>query len=233
MGKNADAVSEGLAITEAACRLAVKNHILVETIARDEGFDSDRFAPFAHDALVALAVEAETAARLAQRQRKAAWGQFSQPDGTHDYRDRDTRNLRRRRAQYLGVAKGLRALAGDRGELHRIVEDARELAWSEVEGNLERRLNVEGMRPDVDPDYDRMRDARMQSLRLVDLQRLASQHRARTAAARDAASGATADDAGAGTAPAEPTDAESDEALEALHPENSASHADDEALGSR
>lgn len=195
MGKNADAIAEGLAISEAACRLAVKNHILVETIARGEDFDPDRVAPFTRDALIALAVEAEDAARLAQRQRKAAWGQYSQPDGTHDYRDRDTRNLRRRRTQYLGVAKGLRALAGEKADLQRIVEDARELAWSEVEGNLERRLNVEGMRPDVDPDYERMREARMQSLRLVDLQRLASQHRKRTETARAADEAAAADGA--------------------------------------
>lgn len=241
MGKNADAIAEGLAITEASCRLAVKNHILVETIAHDEDFDPDRFAPFARDALVALAVEAETAARLAKRQRKAAWGQFSQPDGTHDYRDRDTRNLRRRRTQYLGVAKGLRALAADSGELHRIVEDARELAWSEVEGNLERRLNVEGMRPDVDPDYGRMREARMQSLRLVDLQRLASQHRARTQAARAAAGEVeAADGACDGVASevdderaAEPAEGAGDASPESPHPEKSVPFADDEARGSR
>jgi hypothetical protein len=35
------------------------------------------------------------------------------------------------------------------------------------------------MRPDQDPDYDRMREARMQALRLVDLQALSSQQRAK------------------------------------------------------
>lgn len=35
------------------------------------------------------------------------------------------------------------------------------------------------MRPDQDPDYERMRDARMQALKLVDLQALASDRRAR------------------------------------------------------
>ena len=33
------------------------------------------------------------------------------------------------------------------------------------------------MRPELDPDYERMRAARMQSIRLVDLPRLASHRR--------------------------------------------------------
>ncbi|MGB3375967.1 MAG: asparagine synthase, partial [Microbacterium sp.] len=52
-------------------------------------------------------------------------------------------------------------------------------AWADVRGNLDRRLRVEGMRPDQDPDYERMRDARMQALKLVDLQALSSEQRAR------------------------------------------------------
>jgi hypothetical protein len=35
------------------------------------------------------------------------------------------------------------------------------------------------MRPDHDPDYGRMREARMQALRLVDLQALSSEQRAK------------------------------------------------------
>ena len=134
--------------------------------------------PVARDALLSLATEAEEAAALAKRQRKAAWGQYSQPDGTHDYRDRDVRNLRRRGRQYLRVAKELRRRGDDPDALAGLVEAAREAAWADVESNLERRLRVEGMRPESDPDYERMRAARMQSLRLVDLERLAAQHRA-------------------------------------------------------
>jgi hypothetical protein len=48
-----------------------------------------------------------------------------------------------------------------------------------VAGNLQSRLTVEAMRPDEDPDYETMREARMQALRLVDLQALASEQRAR------------------------------------------------------
>ena len=96
MGKTADAIAEGVAIATAAARLTVRNHILVETIAHGAPFDPAAFAPFAHDTLIALADEQQQAGDLARRQAKKAWGRFSDPDGTHDYRDRDTRNLRKR-----------------------------------------------------------------------------------------------------------------------------------------
>jgi hypothetical protein len=192
MGKTSDAVSEGVSIATAAARLAVRNHILVETISHDESFDAAQMAPFARDTLIALAHEQEEAAELARKQRKSAWGKFSDPDGTHDYRDRDMRNLRKRQRQYRGVAKELRNRAADPEAVLELVEQARDAAWGDVEANLERRLNVEGMRPDVDPDYQTMRGARMQALRLVDLPRL-SAHRRKLAAAdkRSAADSAT------------------------------------------
>lgn len=180
MGKTSDAIAEGVAIASAAARLAVRNHILVETIAHDEPFDVDGFAPFARDTLIALADEQDAVADLVQHQRKKAWGRFSDSDGTHDYRDRDTRNLRKRHAQYRGVAKELRHRAQDDAEVRRLVELSRDAAWGDVEANLQRRLAVEGMRPDLDPDYDMMRDARMQSLRLIDLPRLAAHRRRAT-----------------------------------------------------
>ncbi len=77
------------------------------------------------------------------------------------------RNLRKRERQYRGVAKELRARADDANAVRELVEEARDAAWGDVEANLQRRLKVEGMRPDVDPDYEMMRGARMQALRLV------------------------------------------------------------------
>jgi len=181
MGKTSDAIAEGVSIASAAARLAVRNHILVETIAHDEPFEVALFAPFAHDTLIALADEQQRAADRAKRQRKKAWGKFSDPDGTHDYRDRDMRNLRKRHRQYVGVAKELRRMAEDPHVIRTIVEQSRDAAWGDVEANLQRRLAVEGMRADLDPDYEMMRAARMQSLRLIDLPRLAA-HRRRAVA---------------------------------------------------
>ena len=87
------------------------------------------------------------------------------------------RNLRKRHRQYRGVAKELRSRAADDAEVRRLVEESRDAAWGDVEANLLRRLAVEGMRADYDPDYDMMRAARMQSLRLIDLPRLAAHRR--------------------------------------------------------
>lgn len=179
MGRNADAIAEGEAIALSAARLEVKNRILVSTIAVGANFDVDRFVPDAREAVERLAVESEDAAAQLAKLRKRAWGRHSQSYGTHDYRDRDVRNLRRRTRQSAGVAKRLRALLDDADGLRAIVENARDAAWHDVESNIDRRLNIEAMRPDEDPDYERMRDARMQALRLVDLQQLASQTRAK------------------------------------------------------
>ena len=175
MGRTKDAIAEGLSIATAAARLTVRNRILVETIARGGHFDSEVFADFARATLRALADEQDQAAERVTNQRKRAWGRFSDSSGTHDYRDRDTRNLRRRANQSRGVAKELRAFADDAARVDALVADARMAAWGDVEANLSQRLDVEGMTADADPDYATMRRARMDALRMVDLARLASQ----------------------------------------------------------
>ncbi|MDR6866595.1 hypothetical protein J2Y69_001188 [Microbacterium resistens] len=179
MGRSADAIAEGVAIATSAARLAVKNHILVGTIAQGGSFDAGRYVQDARDALLVLAAESEEASQLVTRLRKRAHGRYSDPAGTHDYRDRDVRNLKRRAKQSAGVAQRLQDLAENTPALRELVEQARRAAWGDVAGNLQRRLQVEGMRADQDPDYDTMREARMQALRLVDLQALASEQRSR------------------------------------------------------
>ncbi len=179
MGRTADAIAEGVAIATAAARLAVKNHILIGTIAEGGVFDMPKYMDDAREALRAMAEESEEVETNLTALRKRARGRHSDPSGTHDYRDRDVRNLRRRAKQSHGVAMRLRELMQDDDALRSIVEEAREAAWADVRHNLDRRLRVEGMRPDQDPDYDRMRDARMQALRLVDLQALSSLQRAK------------------------------------------------------
>ncbi|MDN3445741.1 asparagine synthase [Microbacterium sp. APC 3901] len=179
MGRTADAIAEGVAIATAAARLAVKNHILIGTIAENGVFDTDKYIADAREALRAMAEESEEVERNLTELRKRARGRHSDPSGTHDYRDRDVRNLRRRAKQSHGVATKLRDMMEDEAALRVIVEEAREGAWADVRHNLDRRLRVEGMRPDQDPDYERMREARMQALRLVDLQALSSLQRAK------------------------------------------------------
>lgn len=189
MGRTKEAIAEGLSIATAAARLTVRNRILVETIGRGGQYDGEVFADFARETLAALADEQDQAADRVTHQRKRAWGRFSDSSGTHDYRDRDTRNLRRRAKQSRGVAKELRTLAADPERLAKLVADARIAAWGDVEANLSQRLDVEGMTADADPEYAQMRKARMDALRMVDLARLASQakRRAKDKAATDEA----------------------------------------------
>jgi hypothetical protein len=179
VGRTADAIAEGVAIATSAARLAVKNHILVGTIAEDGVFDTEKYIADTREALRAMAEEAEESEKALNALRKRARGRHSDPVGTHDYRDRDVRNLKRRARQSHGVAAKLREMMEDPEELGVIVEEARKAAWADVRHNLDRRLKVEGMRPDQDPDYERMREARMQALRLVDLQALSSEQRAK------------------------------------------------------
>ena len=177
MGRTADAVAEGVIIAIAAARLSIRNRILVAAIRNDSAFSVEAVKPFARQTLEALADEQSAAADRARADWRRAWGKQSDPSGTHDYRGRDSRNLRRRARQYTGVAKELRERATDEAGLEHLIEQARDAAWGDVEANLERRLIVEGMRPDLDPDYATMRGARMQSIRLIDLPRLASHQR--------------------------------------------------------
>ncbi|WP_227468245.1 asparagine synthase [Microbacterium sp. YJN-G] len=179
MTRTSDAIAEGVAIATAAARLTVKNQILVGTIAGGGTFEIEHYMDEARAALLAMAHESDEAAELLVQLRKRARGRHSDPHGTHDYRDRDVRNLRRRAKQSAGVADRLRKMTDEPDVLRELVEQARAAAWGDVRANLDRRLQVEGMRPDQDPDYDRMREARMQALRLVDLQALSSEQRAR------------------------------------------------------
>jgi len=199
VGRTKEAIAEGLSIATAAARLAVRNRILVDTIARGGQFDGEVFAELARETLRSLADEQDQAAERVTHQRKRAWGRFSDSSGTHDYRDRDTRNLRRRAKQSRGVAKELRALADDPERVKVLVGDARIAAWGDVEANLSQRLDVEGMTADADPEYAQMRKARMDALRMVDLARLASQAKRRAkerVAADEAEAPSDAPDAG-------------------------------------
>ncbi len=184
-----DVVAEGLYIASAATRLSLKNTILVHILAEGEDFDPDRYLPEAKAALETLAAEAEDDAARTERERRTARGRHTDSDGTHDYRSRDVRNLRRRQKQSLHVAQELRRRAADEEELRKLVLDARDAAWAEVAGNIDRTLRIEAARPDLEPDYDRMRTARMQALRLVDLPKLRAHRRSVAAQQRQRAEG--------------------------------------------
>ena len=79
MGRTADAIAEGVAIATAAARLAVKNHILIGTIAENGVFDTDKYIADAREALRAMAEESEEVERNMTELRKRARGRHSDP----------------------------------------------------------------------------------------------------------------------------------------------------------
>ncbi|MFT4229298.1 MAG: asparagine synthase [Microbacterium sp.] len=177
MGKTADAIAEGIAIAAAAARLAVSNRIIVATIGEGAAFDVERFAPFARDTLLHLAEEQERAADLMQKEIKNARGLRADAAGTHDYKGRDVRNLKRRERQYRGVAELLRSFADDPLSIEALIDQSRDAAWHDVEKHLMRRLSAEASHPEHAADYAAMRDARIQALQRVDLERLEAHQR--------------------------------------------------------
>lgn len=176
-----DVVAEGLYIASAATRLKLKNAILVHILALGEDFHPNEYLDDARAALTALAEEAEEDAAERGREWRLARTRHSDSGGTHDYRARDVRNLRRREKQSLHVASELRRRVDDEDELYKLIADARDAAWTEVAGNIDRTLRIEAARPDLEPDYARMRTARMQALALVDLPKLRAHRRSVTA----------------------------------------------------
>jgi len=180
-------IFEGIHIAEAALRMALKNRILVESIGEGHDFDPSSFIDEAREIMLGLAQEAHDSAARVAEQRKSAWGLHTKSRGTHDYRDRDTGNLRRRGREYKRVAKELERRAGDEAELLRIIEQAREAAWEDVAANIASTLKLVVQRPDLDADYAQMREARMEALKSVDLTALAGQQRKRAKAVRKAA----------------------------------------------
>ncbi|WP_296197386.1 asparagine synthase [uncultured Microbacterium sp.] len=174
-----DVVADGLYVAAAATRLTLKNRLLVASVAHDETFDVGAWIPEAQAVVRELADEAEAEADRVAVQLRGLWRKFDESTGTHEYRSRDTRNLRRRRKQSLHIAKELRSRADDREAMTKIVIAARDAAWEELAANIHIALRAEAARPDRDANYQQMRAARMQALRLVDLPKLRAQRRAR------------------------------------------------------
>ncbi len=189
--KSADIVADGVYLASAVTRLKLKNSILMQVLAEDKNFEVDDVLVDAREALLALADEAEQDAERTEREREIAKTRTTRSDGTHDYRRRDVRNLKRRRDQFRRIAAELRERAEDELALLQLVLDAREAAWEEVARNIERRLDIYAARPDLDADYDDARAQRMKELRKVDLRKLDKKRRKQQRKSADSSDAAT------------------------------------------
>lgn len=142
-------------LADRAARLEVRNRIEVETIGRGRDFVADEFRADAFAVLEQLAAEQDAvAARLDVEHRLA-----SRRDGyaisEHDYQRSDRRNLRRRANAARYIAAQLRAYAADGARVDELVERARQEAWRDVAGQMQRKLRIYAAPPDSGEDPGR------------------------------------------------------------------------------
>lgn len=114
----ADVVGDGVLVALGAARHAVKNLLIVRALRDDLDFDREACLELASVALVRLADEHKSGAHdIAEQQPGAAM---------------DRVRLRRRRTVGLEIAERLRRLATDDATLGTLLDDARDLALSEI-----------------------------------------------------------------------------------------------------
>jgi hypothetical protein len=169
-------VEEGMLLAEYATRMAVKNHIVVDTIQFGNDFDASRHTAEAAGMLRELAAEQGHAAGRLDEELEGAEGMRGDARHPHDYRDVDVANLRLRRTTALTLADSLRAKADSEEELLRMVERGRQDAWDEVGGAIEAGLDAFAGTEALKDDYERERPARLKQLIWRDLARLEEEH---------------------------------------------------------
>lgn len=169
-------LEEGMLLAEYATRMAVKNHIVVDTIQYGHDFDPARHTEEAAAMLRELASEQGEAAGRIEEELASATGMRGDARHPHDYRDVDVANLRLRRTVALALADRLRAEAESDDELLRIVERSRSDAWDEVSRAIEAGLDAFSGAEALKENYERERPGRLKLLIWRDLARLQEEH---------------------------------------------------------
>lgn len=166
------AVDEGMLLAEYATRMAVKNHIVVDTIQYGNDFDAARHTSEAARILRELASEQGEAAGRIDEELAAATGLRGDATHPHDYRDVDLDNLNLRRSAALALADRLRAKADSEDELLALVERGRKDAWDDVGTAIEAGLDALSGREALRDDYEREKPGRLKLLIWRDLAKL-------------------------------------------------------------
>ncbi len=168
----AEAVGEGLLLTEYASRMSVKNSFLIRVLTGQGPWDPGRGREIAGGVLQLLAVESDTDADNLEAL-IARIG--SAPPSARDpqgYSRDDLPNMKHRRDVARELAERLRAQSVDDAYLDDLVGGARRDAWREVASNIEHNLDLEYI--PVDADYLKHRDQRLRDLVAEDLAALQS-----------------------------------------------------------
>lgn len=165
-------VEEGMLLAEYATRMAVKNHIVVDTIQYGNSYDPAMHAMEAAAMLRELASEQGVAAGRIEEELEAAEKLGGDAEHPHDYRRVDADNLRLRRDAAIQLAAALRAKADSEEELLALVERGRQDAWDEVGRAIEAGLDAFSGAEALKADYEREKPARLKLLIWRDLAKL-------------------------------------------------------------
>ncbi|PDQ36329.1 MAG: hypothetical protein B5766_01110 [Candidatus Lumbricidophila eiseniae] len=170
---SADLFAEGLLVAESAARIALRNRFVVGALRGDEPFTSQTAVLEASRVLTELAEQCRAEAARTALERETATERSGRSQHQHDYHRADAPNLRRREQVQEAIATEFDTRAADPAYLDTFVERAREDAWEDVADAIRARLDREWRgwpRVEVDSDYVRDRDIRLELLR-IDLER--------------------------------------------------------------
>jgi hypothetical protein len=162
-----ESYAEGLLVSEAAGRMALKNRIIVMALRGEEPFDATRAAAAAREVLYELVREMDEVAEWSAAERESANQREGRSAHQHDYHRADAWNLRLRERVNEAVAARLTELRSDDVYLAEFAERARQEAWAEIAGEIDQRLAREWPYIEVDEAYERERGERMRGLELA------------------------------------------------------------------
>jgi hypothetical protein len=162
------AVDEGLLIAMSAITMVVKNYIIVGTIRRDRSLDELAVPAFTRVHLDEFAREQADNADRTENEATAAAVASGALQHQHDYRPADFVPLMERSRIYRLLSEELERVRDDEVRVARIVEAARDAAWTELGQVIEARLDI--LAPDEPGNWaDGSREERMRAVREVDL----------------------------------------------------------------
>lgn len=138
-------VEEGVLIARNAVRMAVKNRIIVDAARDHLDYDDGALAGLVHVEFDQLAEQSEHLLRVS--------------------------HTARNRAVQEGLAEGLRQASMDGELISGIIDEARELAWSEIGTAIIAKLRVAYL-PMEDPSYGAQRKRRLRELRTINFAEL-------------------------------------------------------------
>lgn len=136
-------MEEGITIAQAAARLEMKNHILMDILGSGGEFSRKRYLREAMQILTDLADESDNEVAYLDQMIKRARSLGFKSTGMHDYRRGDIANLKHRKENAETVAADLRRRSTDEGTLNTLVTVSQQAAWREVARNIEFNLDSE------------------------------------------------------------------------------------------